>query len=248
MASPFGNVFAPLLPIAQAGAILAYEQDRCKMTQPPLKLPDSGPMANALPDGRLVAPSAKRNAAPIFERLAGYVPDSGMVLELASGTGQHIAALARMYPDVAWQPSDASDERMGSINAWRAHTGADNLRDPLLLDASGVWPDFTNLRLVYLVNLFHLIPQDDAVAVIRGAAGALAAGGHFFVYGPFRTDGAFRSEGDAKFHASLNAQNPLIGYKDLEWMEAELCAAGLSLVAVHEMPANNLVIVAQKPA
>ena len=217
------------------------------MTQPPLKLPDSGPMANALPDGRLVAPSAKRNAAPIFERLAGYVPDSGMVLELASGTGQHIAALARMYPDVVWQPSDASDERMGSINAWRAHTGADNLRDPLLLDASGVWPDFTNLRLVYLVNLFHLIPQDDAVAVIRGAAGALAAGGHFFVYGPFRTDGAFRSEGDAKFHASLNAQNPLIGYKDLEWMEAELCAAGLSLVAVHEMPANNLVIVGQKP-
>ncbi len=218
------------------------------MTQPPLKLPDAAPTSHALPDGRLSAPSAERNAAPIFERLANYVPDHGMVLELASGTGQHIAALARMYPDVAWQPSDASGERMDSINAWRAHTGADNLRDPVLLDASGVWPDFPDLRLVYVVNLFHLIPQKDAVAVIRGAAGALAAGGYFFVYGPFRTDGAFRSEGDAKFHASLNAQNPLIGYKDLEWMEAELCAAGLSLMAVHDMPANNLVIVAQKPA
>ena len=218
------------------------------MTQPPLKLPDTAPSSHALPDGRLSAPSAERNAAPIFERLAGYVPDNGMVLELASGTGQHIATLAKMYPDVAWQPSDASDERMVSINAWRAHTGADNLRDPLLLDASGVWPELPDLRLVYVVNLFHLIPQKDAVAVIRGAAGALTAGGHFFIYGPFRTDGAFRSEGDAKFHASLAAQNPLIGYKDLEWMEAELCAAGLSLVAVHEMPANNLVIVAQKPA
>jgi len=218
------------------------------MTQPPLKLPDSGPMADALPDGRLVAPSAERNAAPIFERLAGYVPDNGIVLELASGTGQHIATLAKIYPDVMWQPSDASDERMVSINAWRAHMGADNLLDPMLLDASGAWPELPDLRLVYVVNLFHLIPQKDAVAVIRGAAGALAAGGHFFIYGPFRTDGAFRSEGDAKFHASLNAQNPLIGYKDLEWMEAELCAAGLSLVAVHEMPANNLVIVGQKPA
>ena len=218
------------------------------MTQPPLKLPDTAPTSHALPDGRLSAPSGERNAAPIFERLAGYVPDHGMVLELASGTGQHIAALARMYPDVTWQPSDASGDRMDSINAWRVHTGADNLRDPVLLDASKPWPDFPDLRLVYVVNLFHLIPQDDALAVIRGAARALAAGGHFFVYGPFRTDGAFRSEGDAKFHASLNAQNPLIGYKDLEWIEAELCAAGLSLVEVHEMPANNLVIVAQKPA
>ncbi len=218
------------------------------MTQPPLKLPDTAPSSHTLPDGRLSAPSAERNAAPIFERLAEYVPDRGMVLELASGTGQHIAALAGVYPDVVWQPSDASGERMDSITAWRAHTGADNMRDPVLLDASKPWPDFPDLRLVYLVNLFHLIPQDDAVEVIRGAAGALAAGGHFFIYGPFRTDGAFRSEGDAKFHASLNAQNPLIGYKDLEWIEAELCSAGLSLVAVHEMPANNLVIVAQKPA
>ncbi len=218
------------------------------MTQPPLKLPDTAPSSHALPDGRLSAPSAERNAAPIFERLAGYMPDRGMVLELASGTGQHIAALAKLYPDVVWQPSDASGERMDSINAWRSHRGADNMRAPVLLDAGKPWPDFPDLRLVYVVNLFHLIPQDNAVAVIRGAAGALAAGGHFFIYGPFRTDGTFRSEGDAKFHASLTAQNPLIGYKDLEWIEAGFCAAGLSLVAVHEMPANNLVIVAQKPA
>ena len=217
------------------------------MTQPPLKLPDTAPGSHALPDGRLSAPSAERNAAAIFGRLADYVPDHGMVLELASGTGQHIAALAGMYPDVMWQPSDASGERMDSIKAWRAHSGAENLRDPLLLDASGIWPQLPGLRLVYVVNLFHLIPQEDAVKVIRGAAGAMAGGGHFFIYGPFRTNGAFRSEGDAGFHASLTTQNPLIGYKDLEWIEAELCAAGLSLVAVHEMPANNLAIVALKP-
>ncbi len=218
------------------------------MTQPPLKLPDSGPMTNTLPDGRLSAPSAVRNAVPIFERLAEYVPDGGMALELASGTGQHIAALAQGHPDVEWQPSDLSDERMVSVQAWRAHVGVANLRVPIQFDASGTWPAWSGLGLVYVVNLFHLISQTDAKAVISGAANGLTAGGHFFIYGPFRTNGAFRSEGDAKFHASLSAQDAAIGYKDLEWMEAELCANGLSLVAVCEMPANNLAVVVRKGA
>jgi hypothetical protein len=122
----------------------------------------------------------------------------------------------------------------------------DNLRVPIQFDASGEWPDMPDLRLVYVVNLFHLISQADATAVISGAANGLAAGGHFFIYGPFRTDGAFRSEGDEKFHASLAAQDASIGYKDLEWMEAAFCASGLSLVAVYEMPANNLAIVVRK--
>ena len=218
------------------------------MTQPPLKLPDTGPMTNALPDGRLSAPSAVRNAAPIFERLAEYVPDGGMALELASGTGQHIAALAVAHPDVEWQPSDLSDERMASVNAWRAHVDVANLRVPIRFDASGIWPAWSDLGLVYVVNLFHLISQADAKSVISGAASGLMAGGHFFIYGPFRTDGKFRSEGDETFHASLAAQDAAIGYKDLEWMEAEFCANGLSLVAVYEMPANNLAVVARKGA
>lgn len=216
------------------------------MTQPPLKLPDTGPMTNTLEDGRLSAPSAERNAGPIFERLSAFVPYSGMALELASGTGQHIAALAQTYPDVAWQPSDMSVERMASVEAWRAHMNVSNLRAPIRFDAGGEWPDLPDLGLVYVVNLFHLISDQVAQAVIRGAAEALAADGHFFIYGPFRIDGVFRSEGDAKFHASLVGQDASIGYKDLEWMEAELCANGLTLVAVYEMPANNLAVVVRK--
>ena len=218
------------------------------MTQPPLKLPDSGPMSQALPDGRLSAPSAERNAAPIFEQMAAYVPVGGVALELASGTGQHIAALAVQYPHLTWQPSDVSDQRMGSVEAWRAHVGAANLRAPIVLDASGAWPALEDVRLVYVVNLFHLISAADAQAVIRGAAAALTAGGHFFMYGSFRTDGRFRSDGDAAFDASLKAQDRDIGYKDLEWMQAELVANGLELAALHQMPANNLVLVGRKPA
>ena len=216
------------------------------MTQPPLKLPDSGPMTEALQGGRLSAPSAERNADAIFERLAGYVPAQGMVLELASGTGQHIATFAKACPDVAWQPSDLSVERMTSVEAWRTHANLANLRAPVQFDASGAWPDWPDLGLAYVVNLFHLISAKRTVAVIRGAAAALQAGGHFFIYGPFRSNGAFRSDGDAAFHASLSTQNAAIGYKDLEWMEAELAASGLSLAAVYEMPANNLAMVGRK--
>lgn len=216
------------------------------MTQPPLKLPDSGPMTEALPDGRLSAPSAERNAEAIFERLERYIPAQGLVLELASGTGQHIATFAKDCPDVVWQPSDLSDERMASVAAWQAHVDATNLRAPIQFDATGAWPDWPELGLVYVVNLFHLITAGQAAAVIRGAAAALDIGGHFFVYGPFRNNGAFRSDGDAAFHASLSAQNAAIGYKDLEWMEAELVANGLSLASVYEMPANNLAVVGRK--
>ncbi|KPU84896.1 hypothetical protein JI58_00935 [Marinosulfonomonas sp. PRT-SC04] len=200
-------------------------------------------MTEALPDGRLSAPSAERNAAPIFKLLAQYMPVQGMVLELASGTGQHIAALAVQHPHLAWQPSDVSDQRMGSVEAWRAQAGAANLCAPIVLDASGAWPALEDLRLIYVVNLFHLISATDAQAVIRGAAAALTAGGYFFIYGPFRTDGGFRSDGDAAFDASLRAQDESIGYKDLEWMQAELVANGLELAAAREMPANNLVLV-----
>lgn len=218
------------------------------MTQTPLKLPDSGPMTETMPDGRLSAPSATRNGAAIYERLAGYIPAGGTVLELASGTGQHIAAFAPTALDVTWQPSDLSDERMASVEAWRAHANTPNLRAPIQFDASGAWPQLADLGLLYVVNLFHLITDAEASSVMRGAAAALTAGGHFFIYGPFRNQGAFRSDGDAAFHASLTAQNAAIGYKDLEWMQAELALNGLAVVDVHEMPANNLAVVACKVA
>lgn len=216
------------------------------MTQPPLKLPDSGPKTEAMPDGRLSAPSAERNAAPIFDRLAAFIPSKGLALELASGTGQHITALAAQHPSVTWVPSDVSDQHMDSVQAWRAHAGVTNMRDPMLLDASGPWPVLADLGLIYVVNLFHLISEADARAVISGAAGALTQGGHFFIYGPFRTDGSFRSEGDAAFDASLKSQVASIGYKDLEWMQKQMQANGLVPVHTEDMPANNLILVGRK--
>lgn len=212
------------------------------------KPPYFGPKGDALPDGRISGNAAVRNGAAIFSCIAAYVPASGVALELASGTGQHIAALALRHKGVQWQPSDVTPKRMPSINAWRKHVAADNLLAPIVLDASGDWhgdvPQTPGL--VFVANLFHVIPEQAALEVMRGVGQALANGGHFFIYGPFKMGGEFRGEGDARFDASLKGKHLDVGIKDLEWMKSELLSVGLEFCNLHEMPANNLVLVVRK--
>ena len=207
-----------------------------------------GPKGEALADGRISGNAAVRNGEAIFACIAPYVPNGGLALELASGTGQHIAELAVRHPDVEWQPSDVTDARMPSINAWRKHVGAANLRPPVVLDAGGRWDLKDDPALIFVANLFHVIPRDAALKVMLGASQVLIDGGHFFIYGPFKVDGAFRGEGDARFDASLKGKHSEVGLKDLEWMQAELTKVGLEFCDLHEMPANNLVLVVRKTA
>ncbi|WP_456389836.1 DUF938 domain-containing protein [Profundibacter sp.] len=212
------------------------------------KPPYFGPKGDALPDGRISGNAAHRNGEAIFKCIAAYVPAKGVALELASGTGQHIAELARRHKAVQWQPSDVTDQRMPSIKAWAKHVGADNLLAPIMLDAGGDWheelPD--DPALVFVANLFHVIPKQAALKVMLGVGRVLAGGGYFFIYGPFKVGGEFRSAGDAGFDASLKGKHMDVGLKDLEWMKSGLANAGLEFCNLHEMPANNLVIVVQK--
>ena len=194
-------------------------------------------------DGRLSAPSAARNTGPIIEALSAHLPATGTVLEIAAGTGQHVVACARAFPGLIWQPSDIVPERLASIDAWRAAEGVGNMRVAIRLDAATPDWAFGPVELVMAVNLMHLIPEAAARNVIRGVSRALAPGGRFFLYGPFRTGGGFRSEGDARFDASLRREDAAIGYKDAEWIGAETGAAGLEAVETVEMPANNLSLV-----
>ena len=210
--------------------------------------PDKPVHSNAAPlgDGRLTAPAASRNAGPIVEALRPHVPAHGTVLELAAGTGQHAVAAARAFPGLVWQPTDPAPERRASIDAWTAAEALPNIRPAADLDATAPhWP-FPPADLVVLINLMHLVTAAAAQAILAGAARALVPGGRFFLYGPFRTNGAFRSEGDAAFHARLAAAAPGTGYKDLDWIEAEAAALGLSRIDLVEMPANNLSAVFQK--
>lgn len=206
-----------------------------------LKLPDSG--AETLPDGRRVPPSATRNAEPILKVLQ-TLGLQGRLLEIASGSGLHAAVMAETL-GVVWQPTDVDPQNFASIRAWSATTKA-KILPPILLDATeaGWAAQIGRWDAILLVNLLHLIPDAAADTLLANIASALAPNGTACLYGPFLRDGVATSAGDAAFDASLRAQNPLIGYKDLAWVIGRLSVAGLS-VTVLDMPSNNLMLVAR---
>lgn len=208
-----------------------------------LKLPDTG--AETLPDGRRMVPSAARNAGPILEVLLG-LGLKGRLLEVASGSGLHAAHMAKAL-GLDWQPTDVDPANFASITAWSDFAGG-GIRPPILLDATASgWAERLGLwDAVLLVNLLHLIPSISAETLLAEVAQALSPGGTFCLYGPFLRQGQAISPGDAAFDASLRAQDPTIGYKDLDWVLGHLMGQGLT-VQVVTMPANNLMLVARQP-
>ncbi len=215
------------------------------MTRPrQLNLPDSAILATGA-DARRFAPSAERNAASVLAELQRVAPERGRVLELASGTGQHAACFAAALSGLIWQPTDVSPDALTSIKAWASSADLPNLRAPLLLNAAqpGWAADHQGYDLTLTVNLLHLISTIEAQTVVAGMAGSLTPGGTALIYGPFKREGQLTSAGDRQFDASLRAQDPAIGYKDvaevIEWGRV----AGLTLLQRIDMPANNLMLV-----
>ncbi len=214
-----------------------------------LNLPDSASVAIAGADARQYAPSAQRNRAAILTVCRDVLPARGKALEIASGTGEHVVALAQAHPGLSWQPSDADPDRLVSIRSWRDHAGCKNLRAPVLLDATapGWGRDHAETDVILLVNLCHLISADEAETLINEVAQALAVNGIFLIYGPFRRGISFASDGDKAFHKSLAHQDPQIGYKSYQQIQDWQRAAGLLPATPIEMPANNLMLMARKP-
>ena len=202
--------------------------------------------AGALGDGRLTAPSAMRNIGPILAAMRDFVPGQGRALEIASGTGQHIVEYAQAFPGVEWQPTDIAPDRLASVDAWVVSSGCANVSKAQMLDAGVSGWDAGRYDYVSVCNLFHLISDAAARHVLTGAAKALSPGGVLFIYGPYRKEDVFRSQGDADFHARIQADNPAAGYKSVEWMQAGAGGAGLTFEAEIEMPANNLSLIWRK--
>lgn len=211
-----------------------------------LDLPDRA--AGAGQDTRLSAPSAVRNRDAICAEVQRLAPARGHALEIASGTGEHVVRFAAAMPGLAWQPTDPDPSRRASIGAWAIEAGLPNLLPARDLDAArkGWAAAFGPADLVVLVNLLHLISTPEAETVLDEVAAVLAPGGIFVLYGPFLRDGTATSEGDAAFDASLRAQDPAIGYKDVIDVCARLVAAGLAHVETMAMPANNLLLVFER--
>jgi SAM-dependent methyltransferase len=189
------------------------------------------------------APATERNREPIAAVLRDALPASGLVLEVASGTGAHAAYLAGLFPNLLWQPSDPEPAAIASIRAWRDEVGLQNLLEPVRLDAAAEeWPVAAADALL-CVNMVHISPWPATVGLMRGAGRLLGPGAPLIVYGPYRRAGVATAPSNEAFDASLRARDPQWGLRDLEAVAAEAERNGLVLERVVEMPANNLTLV-----
>jgi SAM-dependent methyltransferase len=203
-------------------------------------------------DGRLDAKAFHRNHAAIWGVLAPFLDGkSGNVVEVGSGTGQHVVEFAARSPGITWWPSDLNEAHLKSIAAWTMHTQRVNVRAPLRIDVSdpawfaqmqeGTGPDA--LLAVFCANVVHIAPWPVAEGLLAGAARYLRADGRLFVYGPFKRGGHHTAVSNAVFDTSLRSGNPEWGVRDVEELERVAGSVGLKLIEVVEMPANNLVLV-----
>ena len=199
-------------------------------------------------DGRLYSPSSQRNIGPILDVLREFLPETGIALEIASGTGEHSAAFAKTFPGLYWQPSDVAPNRLRSIDAWHGEHGQANVAPAVSLNVEQeIWPvGSQSIDVAILVNLLHLIPQTAMEAAFRGVADVLKPGGVWCIYGPFSRAGAFISPGDADFHGELVRTDPNIGYKDVENVEHLAERGGFKSLTRRAMPANNIMLVLER--
>jgi len=195
------------------------------------------------PAGGLHAAATERNRQPILEVLRGILPPAGVVLEIASGTGQHVAFFARELPALRWQPSDPSPVHLDSIRAWTVASGVENVAAPLQLDVEvAPWP-VAHADAIVNINMLHIAPWSAAEALFRGAARLLPPAGVLFLYGPFKREGRYTAESNARFDERLRDEDPRWGVRDLGDVQTVAGAAGFAAPEVIAMPANNLSLV-----
>ncbi|SJM63908.1 SAM-dependent methyltransferases [Brevundimonas diminuta 3F5N] len=200
------------------------------------------------PDGAqsaLISPAAERNSAAILEVLRAHLPVRGRVLEIAAGSGQHAVAFATALPGLEWTPSDPSAEARASIEAWRAKTGAANLRPAQAVDMldDATWPS-APLDAVVCINMIHISPWSAAEGLMQLAERSLTRpGGLMYLYGPYREAEVPLAPSNAAFDDSLKARDPAWGLRDRGEVEALARSHGLALTLRRAMPANNLSLI-----
>ena len=191
---------------------------------------------------RRSAPAVLRNREPIAEVLREWLPQHGLVLEVASGTGEHAVYFAEVFPKLEWQPSDAHRSALASIAAWRDSSGLPNIRPPLELDASASeWPVGV-VDAVVNINMVHISPWEAALGLLDGAVRVLHAGAPLILYGPWLKDDVRTAPSNLAFDRELKSRDPDWGLCRVEDFAAAAQERGLTLEQTRAMPANNLML------
>ncbi len=194
-------------------------------------------------------PAAERNREPILRALQQILPPQGLALEIASGTGQHVAHFAAGLPGWVWQPSDAQPDAFDSIRGWCAQAGVRQVKAPIQLNVmTSPWPCVDrpfkpSFDAIFCANMLHIAPWATCAALMQGAARHLTPAGRLLVYGPFLEPGTPTSPGNQDFDQSLRQRDPSWGIRQLDDVAQEASRAGLRLHQRIEMPTNNLLLV-----
>jgi hypothetical protein len=194
-----------------------------------------------------ISEACERNKGPILELLAGAFAHSRAVLEIGSGTGQHAVHFATHLPHLTWHPSDRQ-EYLPGLQERIAHDGPKNLRTAIELDVRRLPWDVTSVDAVFTANTLHIMGWDAVEDFFFGVGSVVGAAGLLCIYGPFRYRGGYTSESNARFDEYLQARDPLSGIRDFEAVDRLAVAQNLRLLADHAMPANNQLLVWEKPA
>jgi hypothetical protein len=207
------------------------------MASSPLWMPRDGGS-----DDKRHAPATLRNRDAIAAVLVEWLPATGTVLEVASGSGEHVVHFAAAFPTLGWQPSDPDPAGLVSIAAWCADAGLANIAPPLALDASvGGWP-IDRADAILCINMVHISPWDATLGLLAGAARLLRTGAPLILYGPYVELNVPTADSNIAFDASLRARDPAWGLRNIDGVKAAAADAGLTFMERRAMPANNLML------
>ncbi|MGD9811495.1 MAG: DUF938 domain-containing protein [Sphingobium sp.] len=189
------------------------------------------------------APATLRNRDAIAAVLAGELPSSGLVLEVASGSGEHAAYFAGRFPALEWQPTDPDPAALASIDAWGQEADLPNLRPPLALDAALLdWP-VERAAAILCINMIHISPWEATLGLFAGAERVLESGAPLILYGPFFKADVDTAPSNMAFHAQLKERDQRFGLRDVAAVDAAAADRGFRRTACNVMPANNLTLV-----
>jgi Protein of unknown function (DUF938) len=198
-------------------------------------------------DARCYAPATLRNRDPILDVLKRHLPQRGLVLEIASGSGEHITHFAvALQSSLIFQPSDPETGACGSIDAWVARLDLKNVRPAIALDVSEPDWGMSNADAVLCINMIHIAPWSATIGLMTGAAKVLSEGGMLYLYGPYKRNGGHTAPSNAAFDHDLQSQNPEWGIRDLDAVIEQAGRNGFAPPLIEQMPANNLSLIFQR--